>query len=152
MPAKKSTQKTKKPTAKRTKTKSVKKTVKKKKPSAKARKTVKKPKARKKPAKKSTVRASKKKSEEKKDEEKPFILNVEEKKTPVKAKLPAKQELPVIDLEKLAASKAKSVALIKEPEKHLVAVSSRVSFYLGVFFGAVVVNVFIVSLIAVFSL
>lgn len=152
MPAKKPTQKIKKSTAKRTKTKSAKKTVKKKKPSAKARKTVKKPKTRKKPATKSAVRASKKKSEERKDEDKLFILSADKKKTPVKAKLPVKQELPVIDLEKLAASKAKSVALIKEPEKHLVAVSSRVSFYLGIFFGAVVVNVFIVSLIAMFSL
>lgn len=130
-----------------------KKTASKKKP-AKSKTATKKPAAKK----KSAVAAKKKQSGEKtlkqaavKKEEPLFMLNLAEK-AKEKAGSKSSTSIPVIDLEKLTVEKEKSVAVIKEPEKHLVATGSRVSFYLGVFFGAIVVNVFVLTLLAVFSL
>lgn len=61
--------------------------------------------------------------------------------------------LPVIDLDKLHVEPAMEVEEIEAHQvgNQTILVRSRVAFYLGVFFGAIVVNAFIVTILAIFS-
>lgn len=156
MPTKKSTSKSKSTSVKKTAVKTKKKAVPKKaakKMQAKSRKASSKNRS----AVKSRSKSVKSKNETKKTEvkkipdkkgEELFILSMDDRKREANK---TTKGLPVINLEELTAEKATPVALMKESEKHLVTVGSRVSFYIGIFFGALVVNVFILSLLAIFS-
>lgn len=63
-------------------------------------------------------------------------------------------ELPPLDLDELVLPAMPSLSVQEEePAPSFVAVTlrSRLSFYLGVFFGAIVVNVLVVALLAIVS-
>lgn len=62
-------------------------------------------------------------------------------------------EIPVLDLDNLNGVKTETITVSHFNDLGQEAVHShtRITFYLGVFFGAVVVNIFIVSLLALFS-
>jgi len=143
MAKKKTTTKTKKSKSKSSKTKS--KAVKKK-PAVKKKKAVVKKTTRKKAA-------LKKKTAPKRKPGELFILSMgDENSKAQKDEAKKKKPLPVIDLDQLTTNQAKSVALMKESEKHLVTTGARISFYLGAFFGAVAINVFLLTLLTVFSI
>ena len=62
-------------------------------------------------------------------------------------------QLPVVDLDKLHQNDPMPSLEEKEEEIEVVhvAMRSRVAFYLGIFLGAIVVNVFLVTILAVMS-
>ncbi len=58
-------------------------------------------------------------------------------------------QLPIIDLDQLSTSAMKTKQVPESVER--VAIHSRLAFYLGVFMGAIVVNAFLVTILAVMS-
>ncbi len=85
----------------------------------------------------------------------PFqVISFEQPTTPAVQTWSVMPELPPLDLDELVLPAMPSLAVQEEdpaPSFTAVTLRSRLSFYLGVFFGAIVVNVLVVALLAIVS-